>query len=67
MSSNREVKYEVDFRAGGQIGRRNTALASERQPPDDERARHAVPRIARLMALAIRFDGLLRATNEIRF
>ena len=36
-------------------------LASNRQRADNERASCAIPRIARLMALAIRFDGLLRA------
>ena len=36
-------------------------LTSNRQRADNERASRAIPRIARLMALAIRFDGLLRA------
>ena len=35
-------------------------LASHQQPPAGERAGRSIPRIARLMALAIRFDGLLR-------
>jgi hypothetical protein len=36
-------------------------LSSDRQRANSEWAGRAIPRIARLMALAIRFDGLLRA------
>src|SRR5258705_7454443 len=36
-------------------------LSSDNQRSDSEPAGRAIPRIARLMALAIRFDGLLRA------
>ena len=36
-------------------------LSSDSQRSDSEPAGRAIPRIARLMALAIRFDGLLRA------
>jgi hypothetical protein len=35
-------------------------LSSDRHQSDSEPAGLAIPRIARLMALAIRFDGLLR-------
>jgi hypothetical protein len=54
-----EVTYAVDFRAGSkrpEIG----ALSSGLPLPDVEAACHAIPRIARLMALAIRFEGMLR-------
>jgi hypothetical protein len=45
----------------GRAGRRDTGIAaSHPQPPAGERAGRSIPRIARLMALAIRFDGLLR-------
>jgi hypothetical protein len=57
MSGNEEVTYALDFCAGRKRGRKST------DPPhraDAEPACHAVPRIARLMALAIRFEGMLR-------
>jgi hypothetical protein len=49
MSHAREVTYRLDFR--------------KRNSPEQERATAAapIPRIARLMALAIRFDSMLRA------
>ncbi len=52
------ITYELDFRTG----RKQTNLL----PTDSQRSHHrgsgtAIPRIARLMALAIRFDRLLRA------
>jgi hypothetical protein len=60
MNFNQEVTYGVDFCAGGK-GRRNSKAFSSPQPPSDVPGAHSsVPRIARLMALAIRFDGLLR-------
>jgi hypothetical protein len=51
MSRNAEVTYAVDFGAG--------------RPDREERAScetvmHSIPRIARLMALAIRFEELVR-------
>ena len=48
MNRNIEVTYAVDFRAG------------KSSPPDGEAAEPSIPRIARLMALAIRFEGLVR-------
>ena len=57
MSGNREVTYAVDFRAGR---RRNKIASSPRHPPDNETIGCSLPRIARLLALAIRFEGLLR-------
>jgi hypothetical protein len=52
MSRNIEVTYAVDFRAG-------------RSSPDCEAAATSIPRIARLMAIAIRFERLVR-TGTIR-
>ena len=60
MSGNQEVTYAVDFRAGRQGRRENRTLHPDRQPPDGDAAGRSIPRIARLMALAIRFEGLLR-------
>jgi len=51
MSDRVEVTYALDFRAG---------KPSDRKPREIEVAGRSIPRIARLMALAIRFDGLLR-------
>jgi hypothetical protein len=50
MSGNHEVTYALDFRAG---------KASGPQPPTVESI-GSIPRVARLMALAIRFEGLVR-------
>jgi hypothetical protein len=55
VSSHQEVTYAVDFGAGRQRRQEDQAAPGERQLVDE-----AIPRIARLMALAIRFDGLLR-------
>ena len=55
MSSHQEVTYAVDFGAGRRGRQENQAASGERQLADG-----AIPRVARLMALAIRFDGLLR-------
>ena len=52
MSGSQQVTYALDFRAGGQSDRKNEILSS--LMPE------SVPRIARLMALAIRFERLLR-------
>ena len=60
MSGNREVAYALDFRAGKQGRWTNKAIASDRHPPAGEVADGSIPRIARLMALAIRFEGLVR-------
>jgi hypothetical protein len=48
MSGSQDVTYALDFRAGG------------RQRSVGKAAGPALPRIARLMALAIRFEGLVR-------
>ena len=60
MSSHQEVTYALDFCAGRHDRRKNKIISSDRQPPDGEVAGRCIPRIARLMALAIRFEGLLR-------
>jgi hypothetical protein len=60
MSSNEQVTYGVDFCARGK-GRRESKAFSSPQLPSDLAASSSIPRIARLMALAIRFDQLLRA------
>ena len=51
MSGQLDVTYARDFGAGG---------PDPRERPVRNPADFTIPRIARLMALAIRFDGLLR-------
>ena len=58
MSGNQEVTYALDFCAGRQ-GRENKTSASHGLPTDGEVGR-STTRIARLLALAIRFEALLR-------
>jgi hypothetical protein len=58
VSGNQQVTYALDFRTGKQSDRKNKTLSS--LLPDGEVAGRSVPRIARLMALAIRFEGFLR-------
>ena len=60
MSGIPEIRYALDFRANIKGRNKRPALSSDRQPPDDEACGTCIPRIARLMALAIRFEGLLR-------
>src|SRR5579871_541712 len=60
MSGHQDVTYELDFGAGRKGRRENKTLSSDRQPTDAEAASVSIPRIARLMALAIRFEDLLR-------
>jgi hypothetical protein len=60
VSGNQEVTYAVDFRSARPGRRDNKTAALHPQPPAGERAGGSIPRVARLMALAIRFDGLLR-------
>jgi hypothetical protein len=50
MRRTAEVTYAVDFRIG----------KSSDRPSRDVQAGVSIPRIARLMALAIRFEGLVR-------
>ena len=58
MSGDQEVTYTLDFCAGRRGGRENHT--SDRHPLAGEAVGSFIPRIARLMALAIRFEGLLR-------
>ena len=60
MRGGQEVTYALDFCAHKQGERRNKTFPSNQEPPDGKAAGHSIPRIARLMALAIRFEGLLR-------
>ena len=59
MSGHQEVTYTLDLGAGRQ-SRRASPNSSEREMPDHEGADRSIPRIARLMALAVRLEGLLR-------
>ena len=59
MSRRGEITYALDFRARG-AGHEENKLSDNRRS-DSELAGSAISRIARLMALAIRCDGLLRA------
>jgi hypothetical protein len=61
VSRREEITYALDFRTRGAGHEENKMLSSDNQRSDSEPAGSALPRIARLMALAIRFDGLLRA------
>ena len=58
MSGHQEVTYTLDCRADRGARRKNQDCSPDQPLPNS--ADHAVPRIARLMALAIRFEGLLR-------
>jgi hypothetical protein len=60
VSGNQEVTYAVDFCVGRRDRRENETISSDRSLPDGEAVGRSIPRIARLMALAIRFEGLLR-------
>jgi hypothetical protein len=60
VSGPRDVTYAVSFGAGRQDRREDEAFSSDRKIADGKTAGHSIPRIARLMALAIRFEGLLR-------
>lgn len=56
MSGSQEITYAVDFCARGKGRKTSKAfLLSDVDSPGS-----SIPRIARLMALAIRFEGLLR-------
>jgi hypothetical protein len=59
VSGHREVTYALDFCAGRRGRGENRTLSSDRQARAGEHA-GALSRIARLLALAIRFEGLLR-------
>jgi len=57
VSGREEITYALDFCANKRSQRAGTFHRS----PDSHAASLSIPRIARLMALAIRFDRLLRA------
>jgi hypothetical protein len=59
VSGDQEVTYSLDAYAGLQVRPKNNSFSSDRQPPNNEAAGQSIPRIARLMALAIRFERLL--------
>jgi hypothetical protein len=61
VNGSEEITYALDFRVRGPGHSGNKMLSSHPQRSNSEAAGRAIPRIARLMALAIRFDGLLRA------
>ena len=65
MSGNQEITYALDFSAGKKGRRENKAFSCEPPASDGKASGGSIPRIARLMALAIRFEGLLR-NNTIR-
>ena len=58
MSGNPEITYALDFCANKRSQRKSTSTFHP-SPADGNDS--CIPRIARLMALAIRFDRLLRA------
>ena len=60
MSSNPEIKYPLDFWANKR-SQRESKVTVHSSRADSQMASVSIPRIARLLALAIRFDGLLRA------
>jgi hypothetical protein len=55
VSGQQEVIYTLDFGASRKDQQENSAACGDRRLPEG-----AIARIARLMALAIRFEGLLR-------
>jgi hypothetical protein len=58
VSGSKEITYPLDFRASRRSLPKNPA-SFHHSPTDSDDS--PIPRIARLMALAIRLDGLLRA------
>jgi hypothetical protein len=60
VNGKQEVTYALDFCTGRQGRRETKGVSSDRQLPEDGGAGRSIPRIARLMALAIRFEGRLR-------
>jgi len=61
VSGIEEITYALDFCANKRSQREDRMSSSDSQRSNGERTGRSVPRIARLMALAIRFDRLLRA------
>jgi len=65
VSRKDEITYALDFGVRGAAREKNKLLSSDNRRSGSDLAGSAIPRIARLMALALRFDGLLRA-EELR-
>jgi hypothetical protein len=61
MSTTLTIEKQIHFNHGGRAGRK--VLREGRTPPEAPTGH--VPRVSRLMALAIRFDGLVR-TGAVR-
>jgi hypothetical protein len=59
MSANSEVTYTLDFAAGRYRRNKNSARSTGSQAGNASQTSRSLPRIARLMALVIRFEGLL--------
>ena len=55
MSGQQEITYSLDFEVRRRGGTKNQLVARPNEP-----AETPIPRIARLMALAIRLEGLIR-------
>ena len=55
MSGHRQLNYTLEFSVRRQVKKRETLS------PSFEAARAVIPRISRLMALAIRLEGLIRS------
>jgi hypothetical protein len=58
VSGSQEITYALDLRGSKRSCRESTATPRPSRADGDDAS---IPRIARLMALAIRLDGLLRA------
>jgi hypothetical protein len=56
VSGNQEITYQLDFCAGTPGRRRRRTFAFDSEPPERQAT---IPRIARLLALAIRFERLV--------
>jgi hypothetical protein len=59
MSGSQEITYTLGLSAGKQSRREQRRGSSSQPPSDGEPANSSIPRIARLMALAIRLEELL--------
>ena len=60
MNGKHDVTYTLDLSRRTSGPEEPKIHLSDRQTADDKSAGRSIPRIARLMALAIRFDGLVR-------
>jgi hypothetical protein len=55
------IAYSIDFGDSERGGRKRSVQILDERPIDKQDSRHVTSRIARLMALAIRFEGLVRS------